>query len=75
MADTQHSDDDILHQGAVEDVIDERLDGVTAENVAIADLAAITGGDAPTEAEHNAARVKINSILAALRNSGIIPLT
>lgn len=74
MADTQHDDDSVLHQRPIEGVIDERLDGVTAENVAIADLAAITGGDAPTEAEYNAARTKINSILAALRNSGIIPL-
>ena len=37
-----------------------------------ADLAAITGGDAPTEAEHNAVRTKINAILAKLRTAGII---
>lgn len=39
---------------------------------AIADLAAITGGDAPTEAEHNAVRTAVNSILAALRGVGVI---
>lgn len=39
---------------------------------AIADLAAITGGEAPTEAEHNAVRTAVNSILAALRGVGII---
>lgn len=38
----------------------------------IADLAAITGGDAPTEAEHNATRTAINGILAALRGAGIL---
>ena len=39
---------------------------------AIADLAAITGGEAPTEAEHNAVRTAVNSILAALRGVGLI---
>lgn len=43
-----------------------------AQAGAIADLAAITGGDAPTEAEHNAVRTAINSILAALRGTGVI---
>lgn len=38
----------------------------------IADATAITGGEAPTEAEHNAALTKINSILAALRGVGIL---
>jgi hypothetical protein len=45
-------------------------DGVQAS--AIADAAAITGGESPTEAEHNTALTKINSILAALRGVGII---
>lgn len=39
---------------------------------AVADATAITGGDAPTEAEHNALLGKVNSILAALRGVGII---
>lgn len=39
---------------------------------AIADLSAITGGESPTEAEHNAVRAAVNSILAALRGVGII---
>lgn len=38
----------------------------------IADGAALTGGEAPSEAEHNAALTKINSILAALRGVGIL---
>lgn len=45
-------------------------DGTQA--LAIANLAAITGGDAPTEAEHNATRTAINGILAALRGVGIL---
>lgn len=43
-----------------------------AQPAAIADLAAITGGDAPTEAEHNAVRTAINSILAVMRGNGQI---
>ena len=39
---------------------------------AITDATAITGGESPTEAEHNTALTKINSILAALRGVGII---
>lgn len=38
----------------------------------VANLSAITGGDAPTEAEHNAVRTALNSILAALRGAGIM---
>jgi hypothetical protein len=38
----------------------------------IADLAAITGGDAPTEAEHNAVRTAINSILLVLEAHGLV---
>lgn len=39
---------------------------------AIADATAITGGESPTEAEHNALVTKLNSVLAALRAFGII---
>lgn len=44
--------------------------GVQASS--ISDLAALTGGDSPTEAEANADRTAINAILAALRGVGII---
>ena len=39
---------------------------------AIADATALTGGDSPSEAEHNALLAKVNSILAALRGVGVI---
>lgn len=45
-------------------------DGTQAS--AIADATAITGGESPTEAEHNTLITKLNSILAALRGVGII---
>ena len=73
MSDTLRPDDQIEHQRPTEAVIDERLDGVLDENEAIDDLVAITGGQSPTEAEHNSVISTVNDILAALRNSKIIP--
>ncbi|MGE0154801.1 MAG: DUF2190 family protein [Reyranellaceae bacterium] len=54
-----------------------RLNGgapATAEGpqAAIADLAAITGGEAPSEAEHNLVVTKVNDIIAALEAAGIL---
>jgi len=43
-----------------------------APSTAIADLAAITGGEAPTEAEHNAVRTALNSVMAVLRAHNIL---
>jgi hypothetical protein len=37
------------------------------QSAAIADLTAITGGESPTEAEHNLVVTKVNAILAHLR--------
>jgi hypothetical protein len=39
---------------------------------AVADMTAITGGEAPTEAEHNLIITKINALLAVLRTNGIL---
>jgi hypothetical protein len=39
---------------------------------AIADMTAITGGEAPTETEHNLVVTKINALLAALRTAGLL---
>lgn len=39
---------------------------------AIADLDAITGGQSPTEGEHNLVVGAVNDILAALRAAGIV---
>ena len=38
----------------------------------IADLPAISGGEAPTEAEHNAHRAALNGVLAILRGLGAV---
>lgn len=45
-------------------------DGVQA--AAITDVAALTGGESPTEAEFNALAAKFNALLAAVRGVGII---
>lgn len=37
----------------------------------IADLAAITGGESPTEAEHNLVVTKVNAILDVLEAAGL----
>lgn len=42
-----------------------------APQATIADLAAITGGESPTEAEHNLVVTKVNAILAALEAAGV----
>jgi hypothetical protein len=46
--------------------------GPVLKMAAIADLTAITGGEAPTEAEHNLIITKVNALLAALRTSGAL---
>jgi predicted RecA/RadA family phage recombinase len=48
------------------------LVGPVAPSAAIADLVAISGGESPTEAEHNAVITKVNGILAALRAKNVI---
>jgi predicted RecA/RadA family phage recombinase len=45
------------------------LEGAQAH---IADLVAITGGETPTEAEHNLIIAKVNTLLAELRLAGIL---
>jgi hypothetical protein len=50
--------------------VDTILDAAPA--AAVADLTAITGGEAPTEAEHNLVLAKVNTILARLRTLGLL---
>ena len=53
-------------------LVPSSLAGATAPSAGFADLVAITGGESPTEAEHNALLAKVNLILAALRAKNII---
>lgn len=59
------------------DVGNVKLCGVASDlsegpQAAIADLTAITGGEVPTEAEHNLVVAKVNALLAALRLAGML---
>ena len=67
----QRESDTVPHQELHEGVVDERLDGVTTENEAIADPA--SPGASYVQAEVVALRTSIVAILDALRSSGIIP--
>lgn len=44
---------------------------VVAPSANISDATAITGGESPTEAEHNALVTKINAIIAVLEAQGL----
>lgn len=62
----------VLHQGDHEEVIKDVIDGADgAENTAIANVAAPSA--TYVEAEALAMRNTLNSVLAAIRNSGVIP--
>lgn len=73
-----HPDEDILHQSDVEDVIDDAVEeGVGQDNAAIANASVAhalnsTFSDTEVEAALNALGTKINLILDALRNNGIV---
>ena len=70
--------DSILHQGAVEDVIDDVIEaGVGKDNAAIPNASVAhnlnaTFSDTEVEAALNALGGKINAVLAVLRTNGII---
>lgn len=76
----QDENDTVLHQDehealieeVVGDVVEADLAGLSTQ-VAIADVAALTGGEAPTEAEFNALAVKFNLVLGVLRDASLIP--
>lgn len=74
----QRQGDTILHQGAVEEVIDDVIEaGVGKDNAAIPNAVVAhnlnaTFSDTEVEAALNALGTKINAVLAVLRTNGII---
>lgn len=64
----------VWHPGPDELRIDSggKITAAGTQASAITDATAITGGESPTEAEHNALVTKLNSVLAALRGAGLI---
>lgn len=78
MADEQHGSDKILHQDAVEEVIEDVIEasvgttGAAIPNASVAHALNSTFSDTEVEAALNALGGKVNSILAQLRTNGII---
>jgi hypothetical protein len=70
MTDTQHDGDAILHQDAVEQVIDDKLVDASDE-AAIADLPAASSSYVQAEATDT--RTTLNKVLGVLRDAGLIP--
>lgn len=76
--DDQKPNDTILHQDAVEQVIDDVIEagvgltGAAIANASVAHALNATFSDTEVEAALNALGGKINSILAVLRTNGII---
>ena len=71
-ANPQRDSDSVLHESAHDANIAEEMADASAQ-AAVTDLAAITGGEAPTEAEHNAVRTRVNLLTQVLRDAGLIP--
>lgn len=70
MSDTQHDGDSVLHQDAIEDVIDQRLEDAS-DDPAIPDLA--NASPSYVQAEATATRTTLNKVLAVMRDAGLIP--
>lgn len=73
-----HPEEEILHQSDVESVIEDSVEaGVGADNAAITNASVAhalnsTFSDTEVEAALNALGTKVNLILDALRNNGIV---
>lgn len=70
MEGSQQPGDKVLHQDAVEEVIDDQLMRTSDEGV-MADVPAAAA--APTQAEFNALQASHNKVLGVLRDAGLIP--
>lgn len=68
----QEAGDSVLHQDAHEALIDEVIEDASAQ-AALTDIAALTGGEPPTEVEFNALATRVNVLTQVLRDLGAIP--
>ena len=68
----QDDNDTVPHQNLHEDLIEDQIEDASSQ-VAVTDIAAITGGEPPTESEFNALRVRVNLLTQVLRDLGAIP--
>jgi hypothetical protein len=68
----QQAGDQIEHEEETRAVIDDQLEDASSQG-AVTNIAAITGGESPTEAEFNALVTRVNVLTQVLRDAGLIP--
>lgn len=65
-------DRNVPHEQQVADAVDDQM-ARTSTQGALTNIAAITGGEAPTEAEFNALVTRVNVLTQVLRDAELIP--
>lgn len=68
----QRESDTVLHESAHDENIREEMEDASSQ-AALTNISAITGGEAPTEAEFNALVTRVNVLTQVLRDAGLIP--
>lgn len=68
----QRADDNVEHEAAHDENIREELEDASSQG-ALTNVAAISGGESPTEAEFNALVTRVNALTQVLRDAGLIP--
>lgn len=68
----QRADDNVEHEAEHDANIREELEDASSQGV-LTNVAAITGGESPTEAEFNALVTRVNALTQVLRDAGLIP--
>jgi hypothetical protein len=66
------SDTNIPHEAEHAEAVDDQL-ARTSDQAALVDIAAIAGGEPPTEAEFNALVTRVNVLTQVLRDAELIP--
>lgn len=65
-------DDSVPHEAEQDENIREELEDASSQG-ALTNIAAISGGESPTEAEHNALVTRVNVLTQVLRDAGLVP--
>jgi hypothetical protein len=65
-------DTNVPHEQEVDDAVDAQLRRTSSQG-ALTNVAAITGGESPTEAEFNALVTRVNVLTQVLRDAELIP--
>jgi len=65
-------DDSVPHESDHDENIREEAEDASTQG-ALTNIAALTGGESPTEAEFNALATRVNVLTQVLRDAGLIP--